>query len=221
MVADDGGPDPDRGVLVAFEGIDGSGKTTAARRVHAALEADGLPVHLTREPTDTPLGRRVREAIRAAGEVHPVAQALLFMADHRAHVADVRSRLAEGVHVLSDRWNDSCYAYQWATLEMMDDPGLVDDPLAWLERGMGGPDEDLRPDLVVLLDVDPETAISRLDGRGDGPEDAGFERLELLERVRENYHALAERFGGYAVVDGSGGEDEVAEACLEAVRAVL
>lgn len=193
-------------VLVAFEGIDGSGKTTVCRRVHEALAADHR-VERTREPTGTRLGERTRDAI---DDGHPVAQALLFMAQHREHVAEVRDRLEEGVHVLSDRWSDSCLAYQAATLE-----DHVDDPMAWLTAGIG---EDLRPDLVVYLDLDVETALDRVGERGPR---AGFEHRELLERVRANYEALAERFGSYERVDASRPVATVAGEAREVVEAAL
>lgn len=199
--------------LVAFEGIDGSGKTTVARRVHEALTADGVDAVLTREPTETPLGRRVRDAV--AARTHPVAQALLFMADHRQHTERVRGLLDEGRHVLSDRWNDSCYAYQAATLE---ETGAVEDPMTWLMAGMGA--DDLRPDRVVLLDLPVEAALARVGDRGD-VEAEGFERGELLERVRANYHRLADRFGNYVVVDASGGLEAVVAEAEAAVRAVV
>lgn len=193
-------------VLVAFEGIDGSGKTTVCRRVHDALAGEH-EIWRTREPTGTRLGERTRAAI---DEGHPVAQALLFMAQHRQHVAEVRDRLQEGTHVLSDRWSDSCLAYQAATLE-----GHVDDPLAWLIEGIG---DDLRPDLVVYLDLDVETALERVGERGSR---AGFEHRELLEQVRANYEALADRFGSYERVDATRPIQAVVEAALEAVERVL
>lgn len=196
------------GSLVAFEGIDGSGKTTVARRVHDILSQEGFDVHATREPTDTRLGRRVREAI--AGRVHPVSQALLFLADHRQHRRQVADRLSRGTHVISDRWSDSCFAYQSATLQ-----GHVEAPLAWLLEGSG---DDLRPDRVVLLDVDVETALSRVGDRGPTQ---GFERAELLGRVRDNYRTLADRFGNYAVVDGGRDLEAVVAEAAEVVREVL
>lgn len=195
-------------VLVAFEGIDGSGKTTVARRVADQLEDAGRPIHLTREPTDTALGRRTRSAI--ADPVHPVAQALLFMADHRQHVDDVQAKLDEDVHVLSDRWNDSCFAYQAATLA-----DHVDEPMAWLKQGMG---EDRRPDRVVYLDVDVDTVLGRI---GDREAEASFERRELLERVRDNYEELADRFGDYAVVDATRDVEKVVDDALSAVETCI
>lgn len=193
-------------VLVVFEGIDGSGKTTVCRRVHEALAEDHR-IERTREPTGTRLGERTRDAI---DDGHPVAQALLFMAQHREHVAEVRDRLDEGVHVLSDRWSDSCLAYQAATLQ-----GHVDDPMDWLASGIG---DDLRPDLVVYLDLDVETALDRVGERGPR---AGFEHRELLERVRANYETLAERFGSYERVDATQPVERVVGEALEVVEDAL
>lgn len=195
------------GRLVAIEGIDGSGKSTVTRRLATELAQTGHDVHVTREPTDTGLGRRVREAIR--GRVHPVAQALLFLSDHRRHRTEVAGLLADR-HVLSDRWSDSCFAYQAATLR-----DHVEDPLSWLLRGAG---DDLRPDLVVLLDLEVEAALSRVSDRGPAE---GFERKELLGRVRANYHDLADRFGNYVFVDADRPLAAVVEECTGRVRSLL
>lgn len=128
-------------LLVTIEGIDGTGKSTLLAMLSETL-ADLSPV-FTREPGATWVGTAVRRAI--AEEADPVAEALLFAADHAAHLAAVvRPALDEDRLVISDRYTDSRYAYQTAMLE-----GLIPDPLAWLRSVHDGwtipPGPDLSP----------------------------------------------------------------------------
>lgn len=196
-------------VLVTCEGIDGSGKSTAARAVADALREAGHDVRATREPTRTWLGEAVRRAF--AEDASPWTEALLFMADHAAHVARVRADLAAGAVVVSDRWSDSTFAYQGAALarEGFDAVARLRD----MER-----DFDLRPDLTLLFDVDVGTALSRVAARGGAVDK--FERAAFLGRVRENYLRLArEDAGRFAVLDASQPPDAVAKAAAEAALA--
>jgi len=168
------------GLLITFEGIDGSGKSTACRAVAAALRAEGLPVEEHAEPTASWLGEAVRRGFKEA--INPWSEALLFMADHAEHVRAADAQIARGALVLSDRWSDSTFAYQGAILSQ---PGL--DAVTWLQ------DTELpfdrKPDLTLLFDLDPAAALARVGARGPAEK---FERLDLLERVRANYLRLAD-----------------------------
>lgn len=192
------GPDMARGLLITCEGIDGSGKTTAARGLAAALRARGLDVRETLEPTPTWLGEAVRRGFKE--DVSPWTEAFLFMADHATHVARTRELLESGAWVVSDRWSDSTFAYQGAILER---PGF--EALRWLqdtERPF-----DLKPDVTLLFDLDARVALERVGRRGAAEK---FERAELLERVRANYLRLArEEPGRFARVDASRSPAEV------------
>lgn len=182
-----------RGLLVTCEGIDGSGKSTAARGLAEALQARGRDARLHVEPTRTWLGEAVRRGFRE--DLAPWSEALLFMADHATHVVRVREELATGALVVSDRWSDSTFAYQGAVLAS---PGV--DAVALLQR-MEEP-FDLRPDLTLLFDLDPRIAMERIGRRGDDKEK--FERVELLTQVRANYLRLAkEDAGRYVVLDAA------------------
>ena len=133
-----------RGRLVAFEGLDGSGKSTQLERQAARLRAAGHDVVATREPTPGPNGRRIRE-LAAAGERAPAPDELaLFVADRREHVAEVIApALARGALVLTDRYFLSTVAYQGAR-------GL--DPERLLRESEA---EFPLPDLALLFDLDP------------------------------------------------------------------
>ena len=198
-----------RGLLVALEGIDGSGKSSLAERLVERCEARGLPAVLTREPTDTWLGEAVRRSIREGGD--PFVDAFLFLADHAAHVRQCSAWLAEGKVVVSDRWGDSCLAYQAAALE----PHLAargTQALDWLLAAQGPITR--RPDVVLLLDLAPELALQRIATR---PELVKFEEREFLAKVRRNYLDLAKRLPGYEVLDATQGSDALFEQAWRAL----
>jgi len=168
-----------RGFLVTCEGIDGSGKSTAAAGLVEALRARKLDVRAHSEPTRSWLGEAVRRGFTEGAS--PWTEALLFMADHASHVEQVKRELSEGALVVSDRWSDSTFAYQGAALEA---PGV--DGLALLQQ-MERP-FDITPDLTLLFDLDAREAMRRVGARGATEK---FERLDLLEHVRRNYLRLA------------------------------
>lgn len=156
-------------MLVTIEGIDGSGKST----LHEALGpylADLDPV-ITREPGSTWIGEAVRRAIREHAD--PVAEALLFVADHAAHLREVvRPALSEGRLVISDRYIDSRYVYQQVTLD-----GIIPNPLAWLRAVHAG--WTVFPDLTILLAVPIPVALERTGRRESGEH---FEQEAVLSR---------------------------------------
>jgi dTMP kinase len=166
-------------LLITIEGIDGSGKTTLVSALRESLK-DLDPV-FTREPGSTWVGEAVRKAI--ADRADPVTEALLFVADHAAHLETVvRPALDAGRLVISDRYTDSRYAYQAAMLE-----GRIPDPSGWLRALHDG--WTIAPDRTFLLLIPVEEALERLapDRRQEHFEDGPF-----LEEVRRNYLALAE-----------------------------
>ncbi len=171
------------GLFVVFEGGDGVGKSTQTRRLESWLDERGIEVVRTFEPGDTASGRRMREILLApeTGELSPRAEALLFAADKAQHVAEVVApALARGAVVVCDRFVDSTLAYQGA--------GRVLD-VADVEHINRWATENLRPDLTVLMDLDPRQAVGRMADK-DRMEDAG---ADFHERVREGFLALARR----------------------------
>ena len=166
-----------RGLFVTFEGIDRSGKTTQARMLCEALGDEVLGV---REPGGTEVGERVREVLKdPAVPLSPEGEALLFAAARAELVARViRPALAEGRVVVSDRYLDSSLAYQGAAR------GLGVDEVERINAFATG---GLRPDLTVLLALDPAAAAARA-GEADRFEDEG---RELQERVLAAYEQLA------------------------------
>lgn len=191
-----------RGRLVTCEGIDGSGKSTAARSIVDELKAAGRDAHLHVEPTRTWLGEAVRRGFKE--DVAPWTEALLFMADHATHVRDVRAKLAKGALVVSDRWSDSTFAYQGAALGDMDVLRRMEAPF------------DLAPDVTLLFDLDPKLALERVGRRGHDKEK--FEHVEFLTKVRANYLRLAkEEPARFVVLDAARPADAVLADALRAL----
>ncbi|WP_203820483.1 dTMP kinase [Paractinoplanes ferrugineus] len=195
------------GVFVVFEGGEGAGKSTQVSRLAAALEA-GHDVVVTREPGATDVGARIRQLVLDKGDAPaPRAEALLYAADRAHHVATlVRPALARGAVVISDRYVDSSLAYQGAgrTLPVAE--------ISWLSSWATG---GLKPDLVVLLDVDPGVGLSRVDSRGQGQDRLESESRAFHERVRYAFLDLAAADPKrYLVLDAGRPADEISEAVL-------
>lgn len=196
-----------------FEGVDGSGKTTALAAVAGRLEADGVDVWATREETDTWRGEAVRKAI--GEKAPPLAAAFLFLADRAAHVVEIEARLAAGTHVLCDRFLHSTLAYQSVALASAW-PGGAARALAWL-RAAHDP-WCPSPDRVVLFDVPADVAMQRAKTRGAR---TNYERVEFLDKVAAAYRSLAAEDRTMHVVDASAQREEVAEAAYGIVQAAL
>src|SRR5215207_7747180 len=202
----------DPGRLIAFEGVEGSGKSTQLELLRQALEGRGREVVVTREPGGTPAGERVRSVLLDPEvELHPRAEALLFAAARAELVeAVIRPALERGAVVLCDRYLDSSLAYQGGAR------GLGLGPVTDVNRFATG---GLLPDLVVLLDLDPASGLRR---RARDPDRIEAQDLEFHRRVRDAFRDLAaadpKRF---AVVDASAPVPEVAAQVRAAVLPVL
>jgi dTMP kinase len=163
-------------MLVTLEGLDGSGKTT----VWEALRGDFDAV-FTREPTDSWYGKAVERSIQRP-DADPLAELFLYTADHAAHLTrTVRPALESGTPVVSDRYSDSRYAYQGATLADRSD---LENPAAFV-KAIHEP-WTVTPDRTIYLDLPPETAAERSGSTNK------FERAETLAQVQAHYERLIE-----------------------------
>ncbi|MEG9246915.1 dTMP kinase [Arthrobacter sp. Soc17.1.1.1] len=203
------------GLFVALEGGDGAGKSTQAAMLCRALEASGRRAVRTREPGGTPIGETLRSLVleHGHGEIDARTEALLFAASRAAHVQQViLPALRRGDVVVCDRYIDSSVAYQGAGRGL--GAQAVLDVNLWATEG-------LRPDLTVLLDVEPAEGRSRRTA-GPVPEDRlesepdGFHadiRAAFLDLARQ----APER---YLVLGASGTPEELHGAILEALARV-
>lgn len=196
-----------RGVLIAFEGVDGCGKSTQARRMADALRNLGHCVSLFREPGDSEYGRELRRIFVEGRDVSPEEEVRLFLEDRRIDVRDnIEPALRRGEIVLMDRYYLSSVVYQGA---------LGIDPQSILEANEAFAP---RPDLTLILDVDPATAAERMHASRGGVN--SFEKRDYQERVRAAYAGWVD---GERVlhIDASGDPDSVHEAMLVPVLGVI
>jgi dTMP kinase len=193
-------------MLITIEGIDGSGKSTLISALREELH--GLEPIFTCEPGSTWIGDQVRRGI--AEQIDPIAEALLFVADHAAHLAAViRPGLAAGRLIISDRYSDSRYAYQAVTLE-----GALPDPMGWLKRVHEG--WTIRPDRTYLLVIPVDEAMARLRNNTSLEH---FERAEVLEKVQAYYIALAkEDPSRFVVIDALKEKEEIVRFICDDIR---
>ena len=205
-----------RGKFITFEGPEGGGKSTHIRLLAERLRAEGRTVLVTREPGGTPLAEKIRGLVREELDDPPVtrSEVLLFLAARAQVVSQViRPALARGEWVLCDRFADSTFAYQGYGRGI--DVGLLRNFNDFATEG-------LVPDLTILLDVPLEVSRSRLAARQAATATAA-DRIEQAgtmfhRRLREGFLELAQAEPKrFAVIDSSGGVEQVATAVAAAV----
>jgi dTMP kinase len=202
----------DTGVFVCFEGGDGAGKSTQSRALAEWLRESGYAVCLTFEPGGTTVGKQLREIVlgHATGELSARTEALLYAADKAEHVDTVvLPALERGEVVITDRYVDSSLAYQGAGRVL--DLGEVTTLQRWATA-------DLRPHLTVVLDVEPDRGLGRLEAR-DRIEAEG---QEFHQRARQAFLDFAAADPDhYVVLDARSPRDEIAAAVRARVEPLL
>jgi dTMP kinase len=191
--------------LIAFEGLDQSGKETQAARLRAALEAAGHRVEALTFPDDaTPIGQEIRSELASGHRWLPDVMQLLYVANRHERKPRIVEWLEAGAVVICDRYLASSVAYGEAF--GLDPAWLVD-----IQRYLP------QPDLTLLLDIAPETAVARKQQGRDR-----YERdTALLGRVRASYRRQAATTADWVLVDGEQPKDAVAAAVSAAVRSRL
>lgn len=193
-----------RGTLIVFEGLDGCGKSTQLRRAAEALSARHVDPVVTREPTDGPWGRRIREMAKSDQGVTPETELEWFFEDRREHMRDVvEPALAAGRLVLSDRSYISTVAYQGA--RGLDASKILAESEAKFAH----------PDLILLFEISAKEGLARVHARG-GDKEPVFENLAFLERVAAIFEKLD--VDGLKRIDASRSEEEIAADVLSAIQ---
>ena len=174
----------DPGKFITVEGIEGVGKSTNIEFLAALIEEKGLKVIRTREPGGTPMAERIRALLLEHGEepMTDIAELLLFFASRSLHIHNaIKPALQAGQWVVCDRFTDASRAYQG------NGRGLNQDTINTLANWV---QEDLQPDMTVLLDAPAEVGMDRAGRRG-AADRLEIEKTDFYARVREGYLALA------------------------------
>lgn len=204
-----------KNLFIAFEGIDGSGKSTQIELLAQYLRERGQRVHTTCEPSGFRTGRLIREYLRGEDKCDGRVIAALFTADRLDHILNeqdgMKAHMDRGETVLTDRYYFSSFAYQSADMEM---GRIIDANLTAREL--------LKPDLTIFIDITPECAMDRISKNRDSAE--LYENLERLTLTRDSYFEAFERLDDeerVAVVDGEQGITEIALKIREIVEKLL
>ena len=187
-----------KGCLIAFEGIDGSGKTTQINLLRQRLIMMDENFYITNEPTDSPIGSVIHQIMTGRIVSDNKVVAALFAADRLDHLLNpvdgIYEKVQNGVTVIMDRYYFSSYAYHG-----------VDMPMDWVISANSPSADLLRPTVTVFLDVEPEEAIRRI-GRNRSRSEL-FEKVERLYAVREKYFEAFEKLKNeekIIIVEGTG-----------------
>lgn len=203
---------PDRGKLIAIEGIDGSGKSTQAVILTDRLRSMGVDCYPTTEPTTGPVGSLIRQVLTGRIRMDNRAFAALFAADRLDHLLNevngIAAKVEAGTTVITDRYYFSSYAYH-----------SVDVPMDWVIAANAQSSLILRPAVTVWIDVDPDVALDRI-ARNRFQQEL-FEKKSRLVKVRENYVRAFEKLAEeerFVRIDGGRPPEEVADAVWEVVK---
>jgi dTMP kinase len=206
---------PGKALFITVEGVEGVGKSTNIAFIREYLAQHGIEFLVTREPGGTELAEKIRALLLQEHQesVDPKTELLLMFAARAQHLATViRPALARGCWVLCDRFTDATYAYQGGGRQ------LGNKDIAVLEQLVQG---ELRPDLTLILDLDPLQGLTRAAERGD-LDRFEKEQLDFFQRVREAYLERArldpERC---VVIDAAQPLDQVRSATLSVIEKLL
>lgn len=188
-------------IFIVLDGIDGCGSTTHSKMLKGYLESEGLKVCLTKEPTDSEIGKLLRVYLKNK-EIPPTTDALLFAADRDLHYhSEIKKKLDEGCIVISDRYIESSIIYQSVS--------STDISVNWVKliNKFAG-----KPDITIILDIDPRISLKRkidLDLEK-------FEEMSFLKKVRTLYINRAKE-EGYHLINS----DEIIELVQENIQRIV
>ena len=204
-----------KGNFIAFEGIDGSGKSTQIRMLDAKMKKQGIYYYTTMEPTDSPIGSLIHQIMMGRIKTDNKVIAALFVADRLDHLLNdvngIVNKINEGTTVITDRYYFSSYAYH-----------SVDMPMDWVIRANEQSSNILRPTVTIFIDTNPDAAIERIAKNRFHKE--LFEKKSRLIKVREKYLEAFDKLEGEECiikVDGNRSEQEIAEDIWQKIKDFL
>jgi dTMP kinase len=202
-------------LFIAFEGIDGSGKSTQVKMLTQNLEAVGHKVYATFEPTDGPIGKMIREIFSGKMEADHSVIAGLFVADRLNHLLNktngVLKMLTDGYTVITDRYYFSSYAYHGVHI-----------PLDWVIEANKLSANLLRPNLNIYIDISPEESMRRINKGRTSTE--LYETLENLTKVKNVYQQAFDKLKGQekiCIIDGTQSEQEIGKNIWQEVSMLI
>ena len=202
--------------MVVFDGSNGAGKTTVIKSVETYLLSKGFDVLLTREPGGTPIGEKIREIILdpATPEMSFMTELMLFGAGRAQHIQEkLIPALSEGKIVISDRFDAATYSFQHFargidinTINKINDLAL----------------SGFSPNMNIVLDLDPEEGLKRVQSRGEGLDRLEDEKAEFLARARNGYLKQAEQNPSkFEVIDASQSKEKVLQDVIQVIDELL
>lgn len=204
-----------KGNFIAFEGIDGSGKSTQIRILNEKFKEEGIYCYTTMEPTDSPIGSLIHQIMMGRIKTDNKVIAALFVADRLDHLLNevngIVNKINEGTTVITDRYYFSSYAYH-----------SVDMSMDWVIKANEQSSNILRPTVTIFIDISPDVAIERIAKSRFHQE--LFEKKSRLIEVRKKYlesFKKLEEVEQIVVVDGNRGEQEIADDIWEKIKKFL
>lgn len=201
-----------KGKFIAFEGIDGSGKSTQIKLLGDRLREKQIHYYMTMEPTDSPIGSLIRQVLVGRVKTDNKVIAALFVADRLDHLLNevngIAAKIEEGTTVLCDRYYFSSYAYN-----------SVDMPMDWVIAANEPSREILKPTVTVFIDISPDVAMERITKNRFHQE--LFEKKSRLTKVKERYEEAFERMKdteNIVVVDGNKSVEEISDDIWEKLK---
>ncbi len=203
-----------KNLFIAFEGIDGSGKSTQVKLLTNKLEAEGYKVYSTFEPTDSAIGAMIRKIFSHKMEGDHRTIAGLFVADRLDHLLNskygILKMLEDGYTVITDRYYFSSYAYHGVHMSM-----------DWVIQANALSAELLRPDLNIFIDISPEASMQRINNGREHIE--MYETLENLKQVKELYFEAFEKLKKeekVCIINGERTEAEISDDVWQQVQRI-
>ncbi|MBE7410841.1 MAG: dTMP kinase [Leptospiraceae bacterium] len=198
------------GKFIVFEGLDGCGKTTVSKKICEYLQNKNIPSIWSKEPTDFPTGKKIRNFLKGEIDLSPEQEIQSFLDDREVSVSKIISpNLEKNINVILDRYYYSTAAYQ----SSKDYPAKK-----VLERNLEK--KFPIPDLVLFLDISPEESLKRIEKRLNlGEKKERFETIQQLTIIRQSYKEVLPP--SVVIIDATKSLEEVENLCLEKILSLL
>lgn len=187
-----------KGIYITIEGIDGSGKTTLAKSLYNYLK-EKYPTYLTKEPSETVIGKQLRELLTKKVEISDRAEYLFFASDRAQHFHEIIiPKLKANEIIISDRSGDSSLAYQGYGRGL--DVNVIKQVNEWAMNG-------IKPDIIFYLKIDPKVALERIYKRNETI--TNFENLEFLKKIANGFEDIFKSRNNVITLDASKTQQEL------------